>query len=147
MGHGYRMSDNLNPAPMLAMMRMVNQAYRDGLRMALVVDAPASFKFLWRAARPLLNEKTRGKIRFVSREEAYELLVSLNGTEAAGVVDRMMRLNRGHEGCRGSKFPSELTDHDARHPGQGEPLLGCVPSRSLPLGRGVSVRNGGRNGH
>merc|ERR1712048_775618 len=131
MGHGYRMSDNLNPAPMLAMMRMVNQASRDGLRMALVVDAPASFKFLWRAARPLLNEKTRGKIRFVSREEAYELLVALNGPEAAGVVDRVMRLNRSHEGCRASKFPSELKDHDIRALGQGEPILGCTLSRPL----------------
>merc|ERR1719356_1589969 len=67
---------------------------------------------LWRAAKLLLSEKTRSKIRFVSREEAFKMLVKLQGPEAAEEVDRVMRLNRGTEGCRGSRFPSELSDHD-----------------------------------
>merc|ERR1719168_206261 len=95
--HGYRMAENLNPAPMLALMRMANQPYRDGLRTAIIVDAPQSFQLLWRAAKPLLSEKTKQKIRFVSREEAVKLLVALSGPEAAEVVDGVMRLNRGTE--------------------------------------------------
>mmetsp|Transcript_28297 Transcript_28297/g.71076 ORF Transcript_28297/g.71076 Transcript_28297/m.71076 type:complete len:366 (+) Transcript_28297:90-1187(+) len=117
--HGYRVADNLNPAPMLALMRMANQPYRDGLRTAIVVDAPQSFQLLWRAAKPLLSEKTKQKIRFVSREEALKLLVALNGPQATEEVDRVMRLNRGTaEGCRGSRFPSELRDDDADGAGQ-----------------------------
>jgi len=111
--HGYRMADNLNPAPMLALMRMANQPYRDGLRMAIIVDAPQSFQLLWRAAKPLLSEKTKQKIRFLSREEAFQLLIKLSGLSAAQEVDRVMQLNRGSEGCRGSNFPSELSNDDA----------------------------------
>merc|ERR1712060_567617 len=102
-----------NPAPMLALMRMANQPYRDGLRTAIIVDAPQSFQLLWRAAKPLLSEKTKQKIRFLSREEAFQLLIKLNGLNAAQAVDRVMRLNRGAEGCRGNNFPSELGDDDA----------------------------------
>merc|ERR1712039_217304 len=91
--HGYRMADNLNPAPLLALMRMCNQPYRDGLRTAIVVDAPQSFQLLWRLAKPLLSEKTKQKIRFLSREEAFQLLIKLNGLNAAQAVDRVMRLN------------------------------------------------------
>jgi len=134
--YGYRMADNLNPAPMLALMRMANQPYRDGLRMAILVDAPQSFQMLWQAAKPLLSEKTKQKIRFVSREEAFQLLVTLNGPQAAQEVDHVMRLNRGAEGCRGSSFPSELKDDDADLDGQEgisrlEPLVGRTPTRQL----------------
>merc|ERR1711933_98469 len=70
-------------------------------------------QLLWRAAKPLLSEKTKQKIRFASREETFQLLVKLNGLQAAQVVDRVMQLNRSAEGCRGNKFPSELCDDDA----------------------------------
>merc|ERR1719461_1407946 len=77
--HDYVMRDNLNPAPMLALMKMVNQPYRDCLRTAIVVDAPRSFSMLWRAAAPLLSEKTRKKVRFFSREEAVKLIATTSG--------------------------------------------------------------------
>jgi hypothetical protein len=149
--HGYRMADNLNPAPLLALMRMANQPYRDALRTAIVVDAPASFQMLWRAAKPLLSEKTKRKIRFLSREEAVKLLVTLNGPRAAQAVDRVMRLNRGAEGCRGSRFPSELSDEgaeevDSREGDAGKDrLLGRVLSR-VPSGPRVAGQPGRKCG-
>lgn len=110
--HGYRMADNLNPAPMLALMKMVNQPYRDCLRTAIVVDAPRSFSMLWRAAAPLLSEKTRKKVRFFSREEAVEFIRSTSGPKAAAAVERVMALNRTRDGCTGSSFPSEVEESD-----------------------------------
>mmetsp|Transcript_53330 Transcript_53330/g.173416 ORF Transcript_53330/g.173416 Transcript_53330/m.173416 type:complete len:259 (-) Transcript_53330:332-1108(-) len=110
--HGYRVADNLNPAPMLALMKMAAQPYRDGLRTAMIVDAPRSFSLLWRVAAPLLSEKTRNKIRFVSKAEAVELIASQSGEKTSAIVDRVMSLNREAEGCRGSSFPSELRDDD-----------------------------------
>mmetsp|Transcript_88164 Transcript_88164/g.224439 ORF Transcript_88164/g.224439 Transcript_88164/m.224439 type:complete len:374 (+) Transcript_88164:69-1190(+) len=110
--HGYRVADNLNPAPMLALMKMAAQPYRDGLRTAMIVDAPRSFSLLWHVAAPLLSEKTRNKIRFVSKAEAVELIASQSGEKTAAIVDRVMSLNREAEGCRGSSFPSELRDDD-----------------------------------
>merc|ERR1712039_451221 len=130
--HGYRMADNLNPAPLLALMRMCNQPYRDGLRTAIVVDAPQSFQLLWRAAKPLLSEKTKQKIRFLSREETFQPLIKLNGLQAAQAVDRVMRLNRSAEGCRSSNFPSELNEDDDVDDQEGdgqEPLLGRAITR------------------
>lgn len=115
--HGFRMMDNLNPAPMLALMKMVNQPYRDGLRTAIVVDAPRSFQMLWRAAAPLLSEKTKNKIRFLPRAEAVQHIAAASGAKAAAVIDRVMALNRGAEGCtdgcKGSRFPSEVPDSDS----------------------------------
>jgi hypothetical protein len=139
--HGYRMADNMNPAPLLALMRMANQPYRDGLRTAIVVDAPASFQVLWRAAKPLLSEKTKRKIRFLSREEAVKLLVTLNGPRAAQAVDRVMRLNRGAEGCPGSRFPSELSDDEAEEVDSRE---GPLPLLSRALSGPRMVRQQGR---
>jgi len=110
--HGYRMADNLNPAPMLALMRMANQPFRDCLRTAIVIDAPRSFYMLWRAAAPFLSEKTKSKVKFVTREEAVRLLVATSGPTAAAAVDRVMALNRTPEGCRGSHFPSEVPDRE-----------------------------------
>jgi len=134
--HGYRVADNLNPAPMLALMRMANQPYRDGLRTAIIVDAPQSFQLLWRAAKPLLSEKTKQKIRFVSRQEAVQLLVTLSGSQAADEVNRVMRLNRDTpEGCHGCRFPSELCDDDdhgaAEEGDDQESFLGQALARRL----------------
>merc|ERR1712039_312454 len=77
-----------------------------------IVDAPRSFYMLWRAAAPLLSEKTKSKVRFVSRGEAVALVKASSGPEAAAAVDRTMALNRTPEGFRGNKFPSELDDND-----------------------------------
>jgi len=136
--HGFRLTDNLNPAPLLALVKMVSQAYRDGLRRAILVDAPCSFTLFWRVAAPLLSENTRKKVCFVSREAAVELVACESGPQASTIVDRVMTLNRGVEGCIASSFPSEVRDDDAdaaEH--EGHPMLRKLshqPTRTLSSG-------------
>merc|ERR1712203_773842 len=135
--HGYRIADNLNPAPMLAMMKMANQPFRDCLQTALVVDAPRSFYMLWRAAAPLLSEKTKSKVRFVSREEAVAHIRASSGSKAADAVDRAMALNRTREGFRGSKFPSEVEESDGEDPNAPASQVRAVTRRVTQSVAGV----------
>mmetsp|Transcript_92427 Transcript_92427/g.249354 ORF Transcript_92427/g.249354 Transcript_92427/m.249354 type:complete len:360 (-) Transcript_92427:426-1505(-) len=136
--HGYRMVDNLNPAPMLHLMKMANQPYRDGLRTAIVIDAPTSFYMLWRAAQPFLSEKTKSKVRFVSQAEAVQLIASTSGAKAAATVKKVMALNRAAKGCKGSRFPSELSDDNAESPAASEHQGGLTRTISRKLTRALS---------
>mmetsp|Transcript_140426 Transcript_140426/g.448814 ORF Transcript_140426/g.448814 Transcript_140426/m.448814 type:complete len:367 (+) Transcript_140426:74-1174(+) len=136
--HGFRMADNLNPAPMFQLMKMANQPYRDGLRTAILVDAPSSFYMLWRAAQPFLSEKTKSKIRFVSHDEAVALIASTSGAKAAAMVQRIMAENRSAEGCTSHRLPSEVRDDDDTPSSASEPQRSLTRTLSRKLSRALS---------
>lgn len=106
--HAFSLASWWNPAPLRALIKMAMQPYRDCLRTALIVDAPASFEAVWRVASSLLDEKTRSKMRFVSQEEAVRLIAATHGAKAAQKLDKVMQMNRQPEGCKDRKWPSEV---------------------------------------
>mmetsp|Transcript_114816 Transcript_114816/g.357626 ORF Transcript_114816/g.357626 Transcript_114816/m.357626 type:complete len:342 (+) Transcript_114816:96-1121(+) len=105
---GFRLLDNLQPAILLALVRAIQQPFRDCLRTAVVVEAPRSFEVVWRHAAPLLRKATKDKIQFRSLEAAVELVSAAHGGQAAKKLERVMRLNRTAEGCKLLKLPSEI---------------------------------------
>uniref|UniRef100_A0A7S4RBQ4 CRAL-TRIO domain-containing protein n=2 Tax=Alexandrium monilatum TaxID=311494 RepID=A0A7S4RBQ4_9DINO len=108
---GFSLWESFQPALMIALLRAIQQPFRDCLRSAIIVDAPRSFEVVWRSATPLMKPATRLKIQFRSCEAAVELLHAVHGAQAARKVEGIMRLNRtAAEGCKPVKLPSEIDD-------------------------------------
>jgi len=142
---GFAIANHLEPTPVLALMRMVNAPYRDGLRFCIIVDAPGSFQMLWRMAAPLLGTKTKAKVHFVSRAEAKLLLNYTSGVRAALAVAKVMDLNRTPEGCPIVKLPSELIEEPGDGDGDGDgdeadAAAGCRP-QCRPLVEPLPLRS------
>mmetsp|Transcript_93769 Transcript_93769/g.265170 ORF Transcript_93769/g.265170 Transcript_93769/m.265170 type:complete len:375 (-) Transcript_93769:70-1194(-) len=111
--YGFSLTMNLHPTPMLSLARMANQTYRDILRTAYVVDPPTGLHILWRMLSPLLSERTRAKVCFMSLDEAVELLRQRHGARVADTVLCVAMAHRGRGSAPAPRFPSEVSTDEA----------------------------------
>jgi len=108
--HGFRISDNLDPRPTVAFMKMLQQPFRDRLRHGFVVDAPKAFGWLWRIASSHMPKATRDKIKFCSQGEVVQQLSSSVSPKVSRVVHDVMAGNRADSSAVPPCLPSELVD-------------------------------------
>mmetsp|Transcript_54227 Transcript_54227/g.136983 ORF Transcript_54227/g.136983 Transcript_54227/m.136983 type:complete len:367 (-) Transcript_54227:151-1251(-) len=106
---------HLDPRPIVPLMKMIQQPYRDRLRTAIFVGAPSAFNLLYRVGSRLVNENTRRKAMFASPEEAVAHVAKTGGGEAARTLKGVLSLNREGMDCQpgeieGRKMPSEVDD-------------------------------------
>lgn len=128
--HGFKLTNNLDPWPLIKAGLTMKDPYRGRLRKAFIVDAPHAFKFVWNTLCTVLTEATRQKVFFVSRQEAVAQLKRTAGGEAAGSVERVMAGNRAGAGSVPMCLPSEV-EVAARVPSN-------PPEKSLRSGRSTS---------
>jgi len=112
--HGFSIMKNLDPRPGVDAFEMLKHPYRARLRYGFIVDAPSAFGTLWRLASGAVPKQTRGKITFVTREEAVAAIKLCSGPEAARDVEKALTDNRKLGRSPDAKLPSHLED---RHPG------------------------------
>lgn len=84
--HGLKIMLNLNPAAVLALLRVLEAYFAERMHQLLVVDAPRSAQFLIDAVWPLVPERTRQKVAFLSADAA---LLRLEASCEAGVFSRI----------------------------------------------------------
>jgi ribosomal protein S28E/S33 len=106
--HGFRISNNLNPEPVLALARMLQQPYRDRLHTAFLIDAPWSFSSLWRVFSGAVTEATRAKVNFAQQDEAMQCFRNLVGTAATDKIVQVMESNRQANSVNNARLPSEV---------------------------------------
>lgn len=117
--HGFRIMSNLDPRPVIGLLEMVQQPFRERLRSVLMIDAPSAFKPVWKIISGAISEVTRKKIQFIDGEDmvSAELLPHL-GYDATQVVLETMRENRSPTGPGALPLclPSELLQGSPSHP-------------------------------
>mmetsp|Transcript_137182 Transcript_137182/g.382651 ORF Transcript_137182/g.382651 Transcript_137182/m.382651 type:complete len:371 (+) Transcript_137182:75-1187(+) len=106
--HGFKLANNLDPWPLIKAGLTMKDPYRGRLRKAFIVDAPYAFRFVWSTLCTVINEATRQKVYFVTRQEAVERLASTAGSAAASSVERVMAGNRARTGSVPMRLPSEV---------------------------------------
>lgn len=111
--HGFG-PQHLDPRPLIPLMKMLKQPFRDRLRTVVVIEAPLAFSLLANVCRQL-NPTLARKTKFLSSEEAVAHVRRTGGIEAAQTVQGIIALNRqgtkGQPGeTKGRQLPSELDD-------------------------------------
>merc|ERR1712151_774133 len=72
--HGMQMRLNLNPVPLVAMLKAAEGYFAERMHVLIIIDMPRWAGFLKDAVWPLVPEKTKAKVKFMSREEAEHYL-------------------------------------------------------------------------
>lgn len=67
--HGFGIK-HTDPRTSIELLHLLDCAYPERLKLALVVDAPTIFWGLWNAVKPLMAAKTAAKIEFISWDNA-----------------------------------------------------------------------------
>jgi len=92
--HGLKLSRNLDPRVALGFASLLKHAFRDRLRLGVVIDAGMVFGSLWRVFAPALPAKTKDKIVISSSTAALQKLNEVAGKSVADAVAEQMRINR-----------------------------------------------------
>jgi len=92
--HGLRIMLNLNPAAVLALLRVLEAYFAERMHQLLVVDAPRAAQFLVDAVWPMVPESTRQKVAFLSADAVLLRLEAGCGADVFGHIQMVVRENR-----------------------------------------------------
>merc|ERR1719291_455799 len=92
--HGMSMRMNLNPAPLGQMLQVAEGYFVERMHRLIIVEMPRMAGFLKDAVWPLVPEKTKEKIKFVTPEEAKEFLRSESPADVSDRIASVMDQNR-----------------------------------------------------
>jgi len=84
--HGLRIMLNLNPAAVLALLRVLEAYFAERMHQLIILDVPRTAQFLVDAVWPLVPESTRRKVAFLNADAA---LLRLETSCGAGVFSRI----------------------------------------------------------
>lgn len=140
---------HLDVRVLLPLTRMIQQPFRDRLRSAVIVAAPAAFGLIYNCCAQFMSEVTRRKVCFLTPEEAVEHVLGTGGRDAAEAVARTLASTRAVKECRpgcadGRSLPSELpadrdlVQRERASAGACKPSSGAhpqMPSSRLCCGR------------
>jgi len=92
--HGLKIMLNLNPAAVLAFLRVLEAYFAERMHQLLIVDFPSSAQFIVDAVWPLVPESTRKKVAFLRADAALLRLEASCGADVFGRIRAVMRENR-----------------------------------------------------
>jgi len=92
--HGMMIRMNWNPAPLVAILKMAEGYFAERMHQVIIVDMPRMAAFLKDAVWPLVPEKTREKVKFMTAEEVQTHVGLHCPTEVAGRIRGSMQQNR-----------------------------------------------------
>jgi len=92
--HGPRIALNMNPAAILALMRVLEAYFAERTHQVIVVDAPRSAQFLVNAVWPHVPERTRQKVVFLNADAALLRLEASCGTDVFSRIRTVVHENR-----------------------------------------------------
>jgi len=92
-GMRFRVSD-LNPSPLIKMAQSLEGYFAERLQELIIIEMPRMSLTLKDAIWPLLPEKTRNKVRFMTAEQAKEYLSGRCDQEVSSRVAAIMEQNR-----------------------------------------------------
>jgi len=92
-GMRFRFSD-LNPAPLIQMASTVEAYFAERMQDLVIIEMPRVAGFLKDALWPLISEKTKTKVKFLSQEQAGDYLQATCDEDVAGRILAVMAQNR-----------------------------------------------------
>jgi len=92
--HGMQLRLNLNPVALVAMVRAAEGYFAERMHAMIIIDMPRWAGFLKDAVWPLLPEKTKDKVKFMTCEEAERYFSRECDEQAAGHIRASMVQNR-----------------------------------------------------
>jgi len=92
-GQEFRLND-LNPAPLVGMIQSQDCYFAERLHETIIIGMPRVATALKDVVWPLVPEKTKAKVRFLSEEEAQEHIKTTCDEEVAGRILAAMQQNR-----------------------------------------------------
>jgi len=92
-GMKFRVSD-LNPSPLIQMAQSLEGYFAERLQELIIIEMPRMALTLKDAIWPLVPEKTRSKVRFMTLEQAQEYMQEKCDPEVASRVLSIMEQNR-----------------------------------------------------
>jgi len=92
--HGMQLKLNLNPIPLVAMVRAAEGYFAEQMHALVIIDMPRWAGFLKDAVWPLLPEKSKAKVKFMTREEAERYFVRECDEQVAKRIVASMEQNR-----------------------------------------------------
>jgi len=118
-GQQFRLSD-LNPAPLVRMIQSQEAYFAARLHETIIIGMPLVAKALKEAVWPLVPEKTKAKIRFMSEEEAQLHIKTQFDQEVAGRILAAMKQNRDNRLSLEQRKQSWMRVHES---GQLVPMV------------------------
>eukprot|EP00444_Apocalathium_aciculiferum_P002202 CAMPEP_0183400674 /NCGR_PEP_ID=MMETSP0370-20130417/12750_1 /TAXON_ID=268820 /ORGANISM="Peridinium aciculiferum, Strain PAER-2" /LENGTH=403 /DNA_ID=CAMNT_0025582007 /DNA_START=57 /DNA_END=1268 /DNA_ORIENTATION=- len=92
--HGMMIYLNLNPSPLIQILKMAEGYFAERMQELIIVDMPRMATFLKDAAWPVVPEKTRNKIKFMTPEQAKQNMQILFAPETSLRIAACMDQNR-----------------------------------------------------
>jgi hypothetical protein len=92
--HGMQLRLNLNPVPLVAMVRAAEGYFAERMHALIIIDMPRMATFLKDAVWPLLPENTKAKVKFMTPEEAKRYLRRECDKRVAGRIVAEMEQSR-----------------------------------------------------
>merc|ERR1712113_496523 len=92
--HGMSMRMNLNPAPLGQMLQVAEGYFVERMHRLIIVEMPRMAGFLKDAMWPLVPEKTKQKIQFMTPMQAKEYLERECSAEVSDRISGVMSQNR-----------------------------------------------------
>uniref|UniRef100_A0A7S2NIF9 CRAL-TRIO domain-containing protein n=1 Tax=Alexandrium andersonii TaxID=327968 RepID=A0A7S2NIF9_9DINO len=92
--HGMRLMMNLNPRAVLQLLNVLEGYFVERMHELLVVDAPQAAHFLVEAIWPMVSERTRKKVFFLSAKDALSHLQKTCASPFAMQMGALVELNR-----------------------------------------------------
>jgi len=92
--HGMQLRLNLNPVPLVAMVRAAEGYFAERMQSLIIIDMPRMANFLKDAVWPLLPENTKAKVKFMTLEEAKKHLKGECDKQVASRIVASMEQNR-----------------------------------------------------
>jgi len=95
--HGMSVRMNMNPAPVAQMLQASEAYFADRMHQLIVIDMPRLAGFLKDAVWPLVPERTRHKVKFLTAREAQAHFAGECPAEVAGRIAGAMDQNRDRQ--------------------------------------------------
>jgi len=92
--HGMSMRMNLNPAPLGHMLQVAEGYFVERMHRLIIVEMPRLAGCLKDAVWPLVPEKTKDKIKFMTADEAKQYLRNECSTDVSERIEGVMEQNR-----------------------------------------------------
>jgi len=92
--HGMSVRMNMNPTPVAQMLQAAEGYFAERMHQLIIIDMPRLAGFLKDAVWPLVPERTKQKVKFLTAREAAAYLASECPAEVSGRIVAVMDQNR-----------------------------------------------------